>query len=194
MEYDNPRYTLSKIEAAKKNGITPMSERERFAVHELTHHLIAEHHGLICDGIELGFKEGQSSAAPGLAHLADDLQRKLNAGESVTPEQDRAYVHALLSNGYGDEAVFGTEPELRGDEYDVHQATRHMEERWLYDPDQVNAFIADSIKETRKFLSDPKIRETLRTAATRAARDYWGTGKLMNRDAVNNALNLKGGT
>ena len=193
MEYDNPQYTLSAIEAAQKNDITPRSERERFAVHELTHHLIAEHHGLICDGIELGYKEGRPSSAAGLAHYGDDLKRKHDKGEPITPEQDRAYVHAALSNGYGDEAVFGTEPERRGDGDDIRKAIWHMKTRWDFDRDRVNTFMANSIKETRKALSDPKIIETLRTAATRAAREYWGTGRLMNRDAVNEVLNPKGG-
>jgi hypothetical protein len=69
-----------------------------------------------------------------------------------------------------------------------------METEWEFDPDEVKAFMETSIKETRKFLSDPKIRQTLRTAATRAAREYWGTGQLMQRDAVNEVLNIKRGT
>jgi hypothetical protein len=194
MEYDNPQYPLSAIEAAQKNDAEPMSERIRFAVHELTHHLIAERCGLICDGIELGYKAGWPRSAAGLAHYGDDLRRKRGRREPITPQQDEAYVHAALSNGYGDEAVFGTEPERRGDDDDLRKAIWHMETEWEFDPDEVKAFMETSIKETRKFLSDPKIRQTLRTAATRAAREYWGTGQLMQRDAVNEVLNIKRGT
>jgi len=193
MRYDNPQYTLSAIEAAQKNDAEPMSERIRFAVHELTHHLIAEHYGLISDGIELGYKAGWPRSAAGLAHYADELKRKYVRKEPITPQEDEAYVHAALSNGYGDEAVFGTEPERRGDDDDIQTATRHMEIKWDYEPDDIDTFVAQSIKQTRRILSDTKMRQALLNAGKYAAQEYWGTGKLMQRDVINEVLNLKGG-
>jgi hypothetical protein len=181
---------LSKSEAAQKNDATSMAERHRRTVHELTHHLIAEHYGLICVGVELGYMEGQPSGASGLAHFGDDLQKKHEAGENITPEQQRAYVHAALSNGYGDEAVFGTPPELRGDEDDERCARRYMEMQWKFEPDEVEAFMAHSIEETRKILAVPEVKEALRNAGMQAAKEYWGTGKLMSREKVNAMLNL----
>jgi hypothetical protein len=182
--------TLSKAQATQKNNATPMNERASRAVHELTHHLIAEHYGLICEGIELGYMEGQSSIASGLAHIGDNLRQKEEAGEVITPEEQRAYVHAILSNGYGDEAVFGTPPELRGDEHDVLRATRYMETQWHYEPDDIDNFMASSIEQIRKILADPTVKEALRNAGMRAAKEYWGTGKLMSRETVNEILNL----
>jgi hypothetical protein len=98
-EYGDPWKTLSKDQAAKKNSAVPMDEKIRRSVHELTHHLIAEHYGLPCEGIELGYMEGHPSAASGLAHTGDYLDRKNTAGEPITLEESRAYVHAVLSNG-----------------------------------------------------------------------------------------------
>jgi hypothetical protein len=184
---------LSKSEATQKNDAVSMDERGRLAVHELTHHLIAEHYGLVCEGIEVGYMEGQSSSACGLAHIGDNLRRKDESGEVITPEESRAYVHAVLNNGYGDEAVFGTVPELRGDEADVRRASRYMETQWGFDPDEVDAFISKSTDETRKILADPKVREALLRAGTRAAKEYWGSGELMNRKTINETLNLREG-
>jgi hypothetical protein len=186
--------TLSREEAIRKNQETPMSTRIQFAVHELTHHLIAEHYGLVCGGIELGFQEGRSPYLPAMCHTGDELERKFKAGEPITPEYNRAYAHAVLSNGYGDEAVFGTPPELRGAELDEYQARKQLERFMHYEPHEAQAFMDASIKETRRILSDPKIRQSLRSAGELAAREYWGTGKLMSRDAVNEALNKKGGS
>jgi hypothetical protein len=185
--------TLSKSEAAQKNAATPIDDRVKRAVHELTHHLIAEHYGLVCEGIELGYMEGEPSDACGLAHIGDNLRKKDEAGEAITPEESRAYVHAVLSNGYGDEAVFGTPPELRGDERDVWMARHLLEDSFGYSLDDAAAFIANSIKETRKILSDPIVKAALRSAGTRAAKDYWGTGVLMSRETINEMLKLKKG-
>jgi hypothetical protein len=186
-------FTLSKAEATQKNNATPMNERERRAVHELTHHLIAEHYGLICEGIELGYMEGQSSIASGLAHIGDNLRQKEEAGEVITPEEQRAYAHAVLSNGYGDEAVFGTPPELRGDEADVRKARHLLEDSFGYSPEDAATFMANSIEQTRRILSDPTVKEALRNAGMRAAEEYWGTGVLMSRKTVNELLNPRKG-
>jgi len=191
-QYDDPLRTLSKDQAAKKNAAVPMDEKIRRSVHELTHHLIAEHYGLPCEGIELGYMEGHPSAASGLSHTGDYLARKNAAGEPITLEENRAYVHAVLSNGYGDEAVFGTPEEQRGDEIDVRQARWHLEGPLGYTSEEADAFIAHSIEQTRRILSDPMIRENLLNAGKRVARENWGTG-LMSRDAVNDVLNLKKG-
>jgi hypothetical protein len=186
-------FALSKTQADQKNADTPMDEKVRRTVHELTHHLIAEHYGLICEGIELGYMEGQPSAACGLAHIGANLQRKQASGETITSEEQRSYVHAVLSNGYGDEAVFGTKPELRGDEGDVRRAIQYMETQWKYEPDEIDNFMALSINQTRKILSEPAVRDALRNAAMRAAKEYWGTGRLMSRETINEMLNLKKG-
>jgi hypothetical protein len=191
-EYNDPWEILSKEEAAEKNNAVPMDEKIRRSVHELTHHLIAEHYGLPCEGIELGHMEGHPRIASGLAHTGDYLAQKNAAGEPITLDENRAYVHAVLSNGYGDEAIFGTDAGLRGDEIDVRRARWHLEGTLGYTKEEADAFIADSIEQTRKILADPKIKENLLNAGKKVARENWGTG-LMSRDAVNDVLNIKKG-
>jgi|SRR6266496_960977 len=162
-------FTLSKSEAAQKNNAVSMDERVRRTVHELTHHLIAEHYGLICEGIELGYMEGQSPLVCGVAHIGDNLRRRQEAGEAITPEEQRSYVHAILSNGYGDEAVFGTPPELRGDEHDVLCATRYMETQWGYEPDDIDAFIAGYSGEgERRFRREAERRSGAKVNSSRS--------------------------
>ena len=42
-------------------------------------------------------------------------------------------------------------------------------------------------------LDGTKMRQALLNAGKYAAQEYWGTGKLMQRDVINEVLNLKGG-